>query len=124
MLAPGFHALGWDGPGLLFEIDFWPSGPERFAGAGCGQGRKLKRRRGDGSAFAGSAAKPARAYARATLRAKLGTPRPRRQVGRVLPIQAGARHAVPLRSSRNASDGMSLRPAARTERSLLSLISR
>jgi hypothetical protein len=52
MLSPAFHALGWDGPGLLFEVDFRLPGAERFTGAGRGQGRKLKRRRGDGSAFA------------------------------------------------------------------------
>jgi len=43
MRAPPLHALGWDCPYLGINVDLFPLGVDRLAGASCSQDEELER---------------------------------------------------------------------------------
>ena len=122
MLSPAFHALGWDGQvfssrstlGYLVPSASPARAAVRVANSSAGAATASRSRRW--------ATKPARVREGDT-RAKLRT-RPRHHVVRVLPIQAGSTSCGPVEELTQRIGRDEPGPAARTERSLLSLISR
>lgn len=52
MFLACLHAVGWNCPNCLFEVQFSPNRSDHFASAGCGQDREFQSESGIGLPFA------------------------------------------------------------------------